>query len=233
MKTITNLVESAGCELIWDLAHSAGALPVELNKQGVRFAVGCTYKYLNGGPGAPGFVYVAKDSQGKGSQPLTGWLGHKHPFAFESQYDPADDIFAFRTGIHSPLAYSTLEASIELWQQVDLIEVREKSLKLSSLFQSCIASSCQINNIIDVTPVLEQRGSHVSLMHRDHGHGIIEALNARGVIGDYREPGLMGFGFAPLYLSYVDVWNTACAFNEVLGGEEYRKNEFQVRLEVT
>ena len=200
---------------------------------GVRFAVGCTYKYLNGGPGAPGFIYVKKSSQGQGLQPLTGWLGHSQPFAFEQEYKPADTVSAFRTGTHSPLAYSTLEASLKLWQQINLKDVREKSLKLSQLFLHCIADSCHKYEILNLTPDPENRGSQVALIDSQHGYAIIQALNAKGIIGDYREPGLMRFGFAPLYLSYEDVWNAARIFNTTMDSEEYKKRAFQVRQKVT
>ncbi|MRI32800.1 kynureninase [Endozoicomonas sp. OPT23] len=233
MKTITRLVECKGGEVIWDLAHSAGAMPVELNNLGVKYAVGCTYKYLNGGPGSPGFVYVSKVVQNNGWQPLAGWLGHKQPFAFDQEYTPSETISTFRTGTHSPLAYSALEASLKLLQKIDLNDVREKSLNLSRLFLDGIKEICKQHGIEDITPKPEQRGSQVALIHNQHGYAMVQALIARGVICDYREPGLMRFGFAPLYLSYEDSWNAGREVVEMLNNREYERKEFQVRQKVT
>ncbi|PXY00198.1 kynureninase [Halomonas sp. LBP4] len=233
MTATTRLVHKHGAEVIWDLAHSAGALPVDLHDSGARYAVGCTYKYLNGGPGAPAFLYVHRDHQGGGWQPLSGWHGHAAPFAFDADYAPAPDITRFRTGTHSALIYAPLEASLELWQEVDMAALRDKSLALSELFRDCLADVVEAHGIDDITPAVEERGSQVALIEREHGYAIVQALIARGVIGDYREPGLMRFGFTPLYLSYEDVWQAARHFREVVENREYLEARFQVRSEVT
>ncbi|MDR5865385.1 kynureninase [Halomonas koreensis] len=233
MAAITRQVHERGAEVIWDLAHSAGALPVDLNACGARYAVGCTYKYLNGGPGAPAFLYVHRDHQGGGWQPLSGWHGHAAPFAFEDDYAPAGDITRFRTGTHSALIYSALEASLTMWADVDMAALREKSLAMTELFRDCLADLLPAHGIEDITPAAGERGSQVSLVDTENGFAIVQALIGRGVIGDYREPGLMRFGFTPLYLSFEDVWQAARHFREVLESGEYREPRFHVRSAVT
>jgi len=215
------------------LAHSAGALPIDLNGCGARYAVGCTYKYLNGGPGAPAFLYVHSNHQDKGWQPLSGWHGHASPFAFEADYTPAGDISRFRTGTHSALAYAALEASLALWSEVDMQALREKSLAMSDLFRECLSDIFTTHNIDDITPSASERGSQVSLVDSQNGYAIVQALIARGVIGDYREPGLMRFGFTPLYLSFEDAWQAAQHFREVMESGEYQDPRFHVRGAVT
>lgn len=233
MATTTKLVHDHGAEIIWDLAHSAGALPIDLNGCGARYAVGCTYKYLNGGPGAPAFLYVHSNHQDKGWQPLSGWHGHASPFAFEADYTPAGDISRFRTGTHSALAYAALEASLALWSEVDMPALRAKSLAMSDLFRECLSDIFTTHNIDDITPSASERGSQVSLVDSQNGYAIVQALIARGVIGDYREPGLMRFGFTPLYLSFEDVWQAAQHFREVMESGEYQDPQFHVRGAVT
>ena len=233
MASTTKLVHDHGAEVIWDLAHSAGALPIDLNGSGARYAVGCTYKYLNGGPGAPAFLYVNSDYQNGGWQPLSGWHGHASPFAFDADYTPSSDISRFRTGTHSALAYTALEASLALWTEVNMQALREKSLALTDLFRQCLTDLFETHSIEDITPETSERGSQVSLIDNQNGYAIVQALIARGVIGDYREPGLMRFGFTPLYLSYEDVWQAAKQFREVVESGEYQAPAFDVRGAVT
>ena len=233
MAETTQLVHANGAEVIWDLAHSAGALPIDLNGSGARYAVGCTYKYLNGGPGAPAFLYVHSDYQNGGWQPLSGWHGHTSPFAFDDDYTPAGDISRFRTGTHSALIYSALEASLTMWAEVDMQALREKSLAMSDLFRECLSDLFDSHGIKDITPAASERGSQVSLIDTQNGYAIVQALIARGVIGDYREPGLMRFGFTPLYLSFEDVWQAAKHFREVVESGEYQDAQFHVRGAVT
>lgn len=233
MADITRQVHEQGSEVIWDLAHSAGALPIHLNDCGVRYAVGCTYKYLNGGPGAPAFLYVHSDYQLAGWQPLTGWHGHAAPFAFDEDYVPAENITRFRTGTHSALIYNALEASLMMWREVDMQALRHKSLALTELFRDCLADLLETFGIKDITPTKDDRGSQVALIDEQHGFAIVQALIVRGVIGDYREPGLLRFGFTPLYLSYEDVWLAARHVREVLESGEYTDPRFKVRTSVT
>lgn len=233
MQAITQKVHACGAEIIWDLAHSAGAIEVDLHANHVRYAVGCTYKYLNGGPGSPGFLFVATSYQDKGWQPLSGWHGHAAPFAFNGDYTPASGMTQFRTGTHSALIYSSLEASLELWKDVDMAALRAKSLQMTELFRLCIDDTLQRHSIEDITPPVDIRGSQVSLINQESGYAIVQALIARGIIGDFREPGLMRFGFTPLYLSFEDVWLAAHHFCDVIESGEFKEPPFQIRSSVT
>ena len=234
MAAVTRRARELGIRLIWDLAHSAGAVPVALNACDVEFAVGCTYKYLNGGPGAPASLYVRRDLQGQAVQPLTGWFGHAAPFAFDGAYRPAASIRQFLTGTHSALALGALEASLELWQRVDMNALRAKSLSLTSLFIDLLKPLCAEDGMTMITPVEPaRRGSQVALVRQADGYAIVQALIARGVIGDFRAPGLLRFGFAPLYLSHEDVWQAARHLTEVIATAEYREPRFQATASVT
>jgi kynureninase len=234
MAAITRRAGELGIRLIWDLAHSAGALPVALNELNVEFAVGCTYKYLNGGPGAPAFVFVRRDLQGRAVQPLTGWFGHAEPFSFDGVYRPAACIRQFLTGTHSALSLGALEASLELWQRVDMNALRAKSLSLTSLFIDLLQPLCADDGMTIITPLEPAlRGSQVALERESDGYAIIQALIARGVIGDFRAPGLLRFGFAPLYLSHEDIWHATRHLTEVIETAEYRQPRFQATAAVT
>ncbi|WP_035849598.1 kynureninase [Kitasatospora azatica] len=227
MAEITERVHRAGALMIWDLCHSAGALPIDLTACDVDFAVGCTYKYLNAGPCAPGFLYAAPRHHAVAEQPLTGWFGHAEPFAFTPEYRPADGIGRFLTSFPSLLALAGLRASLEIWEQVDLNQVRAKSLALTGLFMD------QCADLEVVTPVQpERRGSQVAIRFPD-GFAVVQALIERGVIGDFRAPDLMRFGFTPLYSSYTDAWDAAQALREVLASGEWRAERFGRRGAVT
>ncbi|MEU9132893.1 kynureninase [Kitasatospora sp. NPDC048540] len=229
MAAITEQVHRAGALMIWDLCHSAGALPVALDDCGVDFAVGCTYKYLNGGPGAPAFLYAAERHQADARQPLSGWFGHARPFAFEPGYAPVDGVRRFLTGTPPLLGMGALEASLDVWEKADLHAVRAKSLALSGLFLDLVAPL----GLPSVTPAEDaRRGSQVSLRHPD-GYAVMQALIARGVIGDFRAPDLLRFGFTPLYLSYTDVFDAARHLAEVLDSGEWREERFSRRGAVT
>jgi kynureninase len=233
MPAITRRARALGIRLIWDLAHSAGALPVALNDCDAEFAVGCTYKYLNGGPGAPAFLYVREDLQGQAMQPLTGWFGHADPFAFDGVYKPAATIRQFLTGTHSALSLGALETSLELWQRVDMAALRAKSLALTDLFIA-LTKPLADDGLALLTPMEHAwRGSQVAFTRLTDGYAIIQALIARGVIGDFRAPGLLRFGFAPLYLSHEDVWHAARHLTEVMKSGEYRDPRFQAPFAVT
>lgn len=220
--------------VIWDLAHSAGACDVNLKRDGALMAVGCTYKYLNGGPGSPAFVYVDKSLQGQGKQPITGWFSHQNMFAMSPDYTPAPDIRQFQTGTYSAIAYRGLETSMHIWQTVDMEQVREKSLALTDWFIQCMEPVVQKYGFGCITPTDHaQRGSHVSLTTDGDGYAIVQALIARGVIGDYRSPNVMRFGFTPLYVSYTDVAMASAHFGAVMDNAEYDKPEFKIRGAVT
>ncbi|MFD7412713.1 kynureninase [Kitasatospora purpeofusca] len=231
MPGITARVRAAGALMIWDVCHSVGALPVELGASGADFAVGCTYKYLNGGPGSPAFLYVAERHLAAGPlQPLSGWFGHARPFAFEPGYEPKDGIGRFLTSSPSLLGQAALESSLDIWERADRAAVRAKSLALTDLFISLVED---LEGIEVVTPrEHERRGSQVALRHAD-GYPVVQALIARGVIGDFRAPDLMRFGFTPLYLSHTEVWDAARHLAEVLGSGEWKDERFARRGEVT
>ncbi|MER6300680.1 kynureninase [Kitasatospora sp. NPDC001539] len=231
MPGITARVRAAGALMIWDVCHSVGALPIELDSCGADFAIGCTYKYLNGGPGSPAFLYVAERHLAAGPrQPLSGWFGHARPFAFEPGYDPKPGIGRFLTSSPSLLGQAALDASLDVWERVDLTAVRAKSLALTDLFVSLVEG---LDGVEVVTPRDHaRRGSQVALRHAD-GYPVVQALIARGVIGDFRAPDLMRFGFTPLYLSYTDVWDAARELAEVLASGEWRQERFSRRGEVT
>ncbi|MEU7887866.1 kynureninase [Microbispora bryophytorum] len=232
MAAVTELVRAAGALMVWDLCHSAGALPVRVGE--ADFAVGCTYKYLNGGPGAPAYLYVAPRHQDAVHNVLSGWHGHAAPFDFEPHYRPAPGVRRFATGSPPILSYAALNASLDIWERVDLDEVRAKSLALTSLFIDLL------DDLVDpglglalATPRdPERRGSQVSYRH-PQGYPVVRALADRGVVGDYREPDFVRFGFAPLYLRHVDVHDAATALAEVLGEELWRDERYAARLTVT
>ena len=232
MAAVTAQVHAAGALMIWDLAHSVGALPVELDACGADFAVGCTYKYVNGGPGAPGFIYVATRHHDAATQPLSGWHGHADPFAFTPDYAPAPGITRFLIGTPHLLSYAGLEASLEIWDRVDLALLRAKSLALTDLFISLVES--RVGEHVSVVTPLDHavRGSQVSLRHED-GYAPMQALIERGVIGDFRAPDLMRFGFTPLYVRYVDVWDAVDILTDVLTTEVWREPRFSTRHAVT
>lgn len=232
MAAVTAQVHAAGALMIWDLAHSAGAVPVDLDGCGADLAVGCSYKYLNGGPGAPAFVYVAHRHQEAASQPLTGWHGHAAPFAFTPDYEPAAGITRFLVGTPPLLSYAGLEASLEIWDRVDLAQLRTKSLALTDLFIELVEA--RVGEHVQVVTPRDHavRGSQVSLRHED-SYAPMQALIERGVIGDFRAPDLMRFGFTPLYTGYADVWDAVDVLTEVLTSEVWREPRYATRLAVT
>lgn len=232
MAAVTEQVQAAGALMIWDLCHSAGALPVDLDGCGADLAVGCTYKYLNGGPGSPAFIYVATRHQDAATQPLSGWNGHADPFAFTGDYEPAPGITRFLVGTPHLLSYAGLEASLGVWDRVDMTHVRTKSLALTDLFIELVEARVG-EHVAVVTPRDHAiRGSQVSLRHAD-GYAPMQALIERGVIGDFRAPDLMRFGFAPLYVGYADVWDAVDALADVLDSGVWREPRHATRQAVT
>ena len=230
---VTRCAHDAGALVVWDLSHSAGALPVELNAAGADFAVGCGYKYLNGGPGAPAFLFVAKRHQDDINPPLSGWMGHEAPFAFDADYRPAPGIDRQLCGTPSILAMAALEVGVELATRVDMKELHKKSQRMGDLFLELVEAGCQGFGLELACPLdSEKRGSQVSLRHED-GYPIMQALIANGVIGDFRAPDVLRFGFTPLYLRYSDVWDAVAVLKKILETEAWRLPEFQRRQLVT
>jgi len=233
MAAMTAAAHAAGALAIWDLSHTAGALPVDLDGAQADFAIGCGYKYLNGGPGAPAFVYAAARHHGQAAQPLYGWLGHAAPFEFAAGYRPAAGIRQYVVSTPSILALAALEEGVDLLLQADLSELRAKSQALTEAFITLVEARCTGLGLSLATPRdPARRGSQVSFAH-DHSYAVMQALIARGVIGDFRAPDLLRFGFSPLYIRHVDVWDAAEALRDVLVSGAWQRPEFQQRAAVT
>ncbi len=229
---VTEKVHAAGALMLWDFAHSIGAVPLDVTGAHVDFAAGCTYKYLNAGPGAPGFLYVRSSWQGVIENPLPGWLGHARPFDFDLEYVPAPGMQAFVTSSPPIVALAALDGALEVWDRVTIDQVRAKSLVLTDLFIDLLGE--RLPGVFEVVTPTEhaRRGSQVSLRFH-HAYGLVQALIERGVIGDFRDPDIARFGFAPLYLRYVDVFDAVEHFVQVVTGEEYLAPRFAVRHAVT
>ncbi|MEM8771547.1 MAG: aminotransferase class V-fold PLP-dependent enzyme [Pseudomonadota bacterium] len=220
---------AADAAIIWDLSHATGVLDLRLKNAGAAFAVGCGYKYLNGGPGAPAFVYAAKDQANALEQPLSGWMGHAAPFDFAQPYRPADGVRRFACGTPPILSLSALAGALEIFDQLDLAALEAKARALGDLF----LARTERMGLTSVSPGAGQpRGGHVSVKF-ENGYAVVQALIAHGVIGDFRAPDLMRFGFSPLFLRYADVWDAADILENVLTSEEWRKPEFRKKQTVT
>ncbi len=229
LKTLTAAAHAAGAVVLWDLSHSTGAIPVDLNEAGADLAVGCTYKYLNGGPGAPAFLYVAARWQARLASPLSGWMGHTAPFAFADAYTPAPGITRWLAGTPPILALAALEAGIDLWREIDRPTVWAKSAVLFEI----LAAAGDSLGLECVTPrAAMERGSHISFRH-PNAYPICQALIARGVIGDFRDPDILRMGLTPLYLSHEDVWRAGEILREIITTEAWRDPRFSQRLAVT
>ncbi len=223
---------AAGALTVWDLSHSAGALELDLDGTGCDLAVGCCYKYLNGGPGAPAFLFVAERLQAELQPPLQGWMGHAEPFAFDSEFRPADGIVRFLTGTPSILALAALEAGLDTFEGVSMAELEPKSAALSQLFVDEVEARCGDEVRLASPRDPAARGSHVSFAHAN-GYAVMRALIARGVIGDFRAPDLIRFGFAPLYTSFVEVVRAAELLAEIIADRSWDQPQFAERLRVT
>lgn len=233
MRAITERAHAVGALVLWDLSHSAGAVEVDLNGCNADMAVGCGYKYLNGGPGAPAFLFLARRHQAEAISPLTGWMGHAQPFEFEDSYAPAAGMRRFLCGTPTILGLLSLEASVDLLLQSNRLDVVGKSRRLSTLFIDLVAQLCPDSGLHLVSPRdAACRGSHVSFAHRD-GYAIMQALIERGVIGDFRAPDVLRFGFTPLYTRYVDMWQAVSALADVLGSECWAHPRYSVRAAIT
>jgi kynureninase len=231
MAEVTARAKAAGALTLWDLSHSAGAVPLDLNCDGAELAVGCGYKYLNGGPGAPAFLYVAEHLQERLVSPLRGWMGHAAPFAFTDDYRPAPGIARFLAGTPPMLSLTALESGVEAFDGVDMAAVWDKSIGLFDLFAALAAEHCpELACISPVEP--DRRGSHISFRH-PHAFEICQALIANGVIGDFRAPDVIRFGLTPLYLGFEDIWTAVERMRVILDTERWREPRFAVRGKVT
>ena len=230
---ITSAVQGAGALMLWDLAHSAGAVPVDLAAAGADLAVGCTYKYLNAGPGAPAFCFIRAALQGQLVNPLPGWLGHARPFEFERDYVPAEGVRSFQTSSPSIVSIAALEGSLEVFEMTDVEHLRAKSLALTSMFMDLVEERLAQHDLEIVTPRdPARRGSQVSL-RVDGAYGLVQALVERGVIGDFRAPDIARFGFTPLTLRFVDVYDAVELMSRVLADGAHREARFERRNPVT
>ena len=231
MAAITEAAHAAGAVMIWDLAHSAGALPVDMAGSNAEFAVGCTYKYLNGGPGAPAFIYVRPDIVTEVEPALSGWMGHDAPFAMELGYRPAMSTERLRVGTPPIVQLSLLDAALDVWEGVDMTEIRKASLSLSDLFIREVEARCP--DLALASPRDPSiRGSQVSFAF-EQGYAAMQALIDRGVIGDFRAPDIMRFGFTPLYLDSADVMKAVAVIEDVIGNRLWDDPKYQTRSRVT
>ncbi|ODV01063.1 MAG: kynureninase [Rubrivivax sp. SCN 70-15] len=236
MAALTHAAHEAGALALWDLAHSAGAVPVDLHAARADFAVGCGYKYLNGGPGAPAFVWVHPDHSDRFWQPLAGWMGHASPFEFTPGYRPAAGISRYLAGTPPVLPLAALECGVDTVLAAEahggMAALRAKSLALTRLFAELVEARCpQLTRVSPRDDAL--RGSQVCFAHPEIGYPVMQALIARGVIGDFRAPDILRFGFTPLYLRFVDVFDAAGHLQQVLASGEWRRPEFNQRSAVT
>jgi kynureninase len=229
MAAWTKAAHDAGALICWDLSHSAGAVAVELNAAGADMAVGCGYKYLNGGPGAPAFLYVAKRWQEQMHNPLSGWMGHAAPFAFADGYEAAAGMTRWLTGTPSVLGLNALENGLKLWADIDIKQVEAKSAALWDIFHAA-GTAAGLECVTPSTP--SQRGSHIAFRH-PHAYEIVQALIAQGVIGDFRDPDILRFGLTPLTLSHADIWRAGENLRAIVESGDYRDPRFAVRNAVT
>ncbi len=232
MGQLTRAAHACGALMLWDLCHSAGAVPVELDEHDVDFAVGCTYKYLNGGPGSPAFAYVAPAHQTGLDQPITGWMGHARPFDMDRDYSPADGVARMASGTPSVLALTALDAALEAFDGIDQATLRTASLSLTDYFIDLV--DARLGATLEVVTPRDsaRRGSQVSLRH-EQAYGVVQALIERGVVGDFRSPDVARFGFAPLYVTHVDVYDAVDHLVSVMEQEEFARPSYATRKLVT
>ncbi len=231
MAAWTARAHAAGTLALWDLSHSAGVVEVDVAGAGADFAIGCGYKYLNGGPGAPAYLYVAPRWRDEARSPLSGWMGHARPFAFEGGYDPAPGMARWLCGTPSILGLAAMEEGLRTFEGVAIADAQAKARALGALFLARVEALVPGVFASDPPPLVE-RGGHVVLGH-PHAYEIVQALIAEGVVGDYRKPDLMRFGFAPLYLRFADVWDAAERLAGIMAREAWREPRFAVRAAVT
>ena len=233
MAALTAAAHASGALALWDLAHSAGAVPLALAEAGADLAVGCGYKFLNGGPGAPAFLHVNPALQAEIRYPITGWLAHAAPFAFEPGFRPAPGIPAAGVGTPPVLSLAALECGVDIALEAPMAEIRAKSLALTALFMRLVEERCPGMGLTIVTPGEDsRRGSQVSIRH-EHAWPIMQALIARGIIGDFRAPDVLRFGITPLYLRHAELWDAVEALRDILTAGAWRDPRFAVRRAVT
>ena len=228
---ITRQIHDAGALVVWDLCHSIGVVEIAFDRDAVDFAVGCTYKYLNGGPGSPAFIAVATAHQAAAQHPLSGWWGHAAPFAFDRDFRPDTGIRRFLCGTQPIISLRGVEAALDAMAGVEMAALRQKSLALTELFMTRVAALLPGLDIVTPRPA-SLRGSQVGISF-DRGHAVVQAMIERGVIGDFRSPNLMRFGFAPLYVRFQDAWDAAEILAQCINAEVWRDPRYNRRLDVT
>lgn len=231
MAKLTQKAHDLGIVVIWDLAHSAGALPIDIKTSNAEFAVGCTYKYLNGGPGAPAFIYVRKDLIDQIEPALSGWLGHQAPFEFDLEYRPGVGIERMRVGTPPILQLAALDTALDLWDDIDMRELRARSIELTELFIQEVEAKCPDLTLASPRDP-NQRGSQISFTFSD-SYAVMQALISRGVIGDFRAPNIMRFGFTPLYIDEADVQAAVGVLQEIMESKAWDTPTFKQKLAVT
>lgn len=233
MKEITRTAHAKGILVVWDLAHSAGALPVHLDEHNADFAVGCMYKYLNGGPGAPAFIYVAARHQHQFKQPVSGWMGHASPFDFGSAYTPAAGVRQNLSGTPAVIAMSVLNAALSVWRDVDILQVRQKSMAMGEFFLESLKVLDLDDELRCVSPAAPlDRGSQLAFRH-EHAYAICQAWIDAGVIADFRAPDLLRIGFTPLYLSFEELWVACEKLRDIIQQRTYMDSQYHQRQAVT
>ncbi len=233
MRELSAAAHAASALTVWDLSHSTGVLELDIARDGADFAIGCGYKYLNGGPGAPSYTWVSPTLIEQVRQPLEGWLGHKNPFAFVPEYEPAPGIRRLITGTQQVLSLAALDESLKMWEGISMPEIRRKSMAQTSRFIERVEAECKGYGLTLISPRVEQlRGGQVSFAH-ESGYPIMQALISRGVIGDFRTPNILRFGFSPLYVSFADIDRAVATFAEILRTDAWRAPEFASKQTVT
>ena len=231
MPRLIERAQSAGAVTVWDLAHSAGAFPVDVTGTGAEFAVGCTYKYLNGGPGAPAFIYVRPDLTDRVRPALSGWFGHESPFAFDLDYRPADGVTRMRVGTPPVIGLTALDTALDVWDAVNLADIRARSVELSERFIRGVEAACPALALASPRDAAN-RGSQVSFRHPE-GYAIMQAIIDRGVIGDFRAPDILRFGITPLYLGETEIDRAIGILAEVMDGDLWDRDDYKRRAAVT
>ena len=233
IKKITDIAHKKGALIIWDISHSVGVMPLHLHNHKVDFAVGSTYKHLNGGPGSPGFLYINNSHIKKSHQPLTGWMGHVDPFKFSLKYYPADDINKYICGTPSIISYKALESALNIFKNVSMNQIRKKSLKLGEIFIDLMNQECSDFGFKLISPTInKERGSQISFSHKN-AYQIIQALISYGVIGDFRHPNILRFGLSPLYMRYEDLIDAINCLKKIMVSEEWKSQKYNKKYYVT
>ncbi len=233
MRGLSAAAHEAGALTVWDLSHSTGILDLDIDRDGADFAIGCGYKYLNGGPGAPSFTWVAPALVDVASQPLSGWFGHKDPFAFVPDFEAASGIQRFLTGTQQVLSLASLDEALNVWEDVSMHDVRKKSTAQTERFIAGVERECDGHGLALLSPRNSaERGGQVSFEHAE-GYRIMQALISRGVIGDFRAPNILRFGFSPLYVSFADIDRAIEILAEIMRTETWRQPQFAAKRTVT